>query len=75
MADAYVIASKMIGGVGTECIVAGQKVRITPGLGISIFPDYGRDGDTLIRHADQAKYHAKQLGCNTHVVFRQDPAA
>ena len=65
----------MIAVVGTECIVAGQKVRITPSLGISIFPDHGRDGDTLIRHANQAVYHAKQWGRNTHVVFRQDPAA
>jgi PleD family two-component response regulator len=28
-----------------------------------------------IWHADQAMYHAKPAGRNTHVVFRNDPAA
>jgi diguanylate cyclase (GGDEF)-like protein len=52
IADADVIARKMIAIVGTECVVAGQKVRITPSLGSSNFPDHGRDRDTQSRYAD-----------------------
>lgn len=75
VADADVIAGKVLFLVGQEYIVAGQKLRVTASLGISIFPEHGRDAETLIRHADQAMYHAKQSGRNTHVVFRADPTA
>jgi len=50
------------------------KVLITTSAGVSIFPDHGRDGETVTRHADQAVYHAKQSGRNTHVVFRSHSA-
>lgn len=65
----------MLAGIGKECIITGQKGLITTSTGASIFPDHGRDGEALTRHADQAVYHAKQSGRNSHVVFRDEPAA
>jgi len=38
-------------------------------IGIAIFPDDGRDADTLLKHADVALYHAKQSGGNHYQYF------
>jgi diguanylate cyclase (GGDEF)-like protein len=38
--------------------------KITISLGVAAFPEDGNDGSTLIRHADQALYRAKEGGRN-----------
>jgi diguanylate cyclase (GGDEF)-like protein/PAS domain S-box-containing protein len=63
--DAALIAQKLLRSLATEFIVAGERLGITPSLGISIHPDHGDDAGMLIRIADKAMYHAKQGGRNT----------
>jgi diguanylate cyclase (GGDEF)-like protein/PAS domain S-box-containing protein len=63
--DAALIAQKLLRSLSVEFIVAGEKIGITPSLGISIHPDHGADAGMLIRSADKAMYHAKQAGRNT----------
>ena len=63
--DADVIAQKLLRALSEELIVSGEKVRCTPSMGVSIYPDHGTDASTLIRMADKAMYHAKQDGRNT----------
>ena len=45
-----------------EFIVRGQSLGITFSLGISMFPEHGADGETLIKNADAAMYCAKDSG-------------
>ncbi len=40
----------------------GKDVVLTTSIGISVFPDDGQDGATLLKHADTAMYHAKDQG-------------
>jgi diguanylate cyclase (GGDEF)-like protein/PAS domain S-box-containing protein len=40
----------------------GREVVLTTSIGIAVFPDDGEDAATLLKHADTAMYHAKDLG-------------
>lgn len=47
----------------------GREVRISASIGVSLYPSDQGDPDTLMRHADQAMYAAKQLGRNRYHLF------
>ncbi|MNX10867.1 Cyclic di-GMP phosphodiesterase Gmr [compost metagenome] len=51
--------------------VGGETVDLTASIGFTLYPTDGDDADTLLRHADQAMYHAKELGRNR--IHRFDP--
>jgi len=41
-------------------------------IGISIYPGDGEDASTLIKHADNAMYHAKQQGKNNYFYYTKE---
>ncbi len=45
-------------------ITETAQLNVSPSIGVTIFPNDPSDSDTLIRHADQAMYQAKQKGRN-----------
>ncbi len=49
--------------------VNGHHIEITGSLGLTVFPADTSDPDTLLRHADQAMYVAKQTGRNRYHRF------
>ena len=44
--------------------IEGHSLAITCSIGISIFPEHGTDGETLIKNADGAMHSAKEAGRN-----------
>lgn len=46
-----------------------ERVVITASIGYTVYPEDGADTDTLLRHADQAMYAAKQAGRNRFHAF------
>jgi len=48
------------------------EARLTASIGVTLFPMDGADPDTLIRHADQAMYAAKQGGRNRYALFEAE---
>lgn len=50
--------------------VDAPVVNVGCSMGVAIFPDHGRDPQTLLLHADQAMYAAKRGGRNRCVVYQ-----
>ncbi|HXS27779.1 MAG TPA: EAL domain-containing protein [Steroidobacteraceae bacterium] len=50
--------------------VDGSTVHITVSAGVSVFPDDGSDGQTLLKRADIAMYAAKAGGRDTCEIYR-----
>ncbi len=67
--DAAVSAQKMLLALAAPHRIAGQALKITASIGISIYPDDGGDAETLIKQADTAMYHAKRKGRNSYQFF------
>ena len=72
VSDVAVAAQRLMDTMTAEFVVPGHAVRITCSLGISIFPEHGADGETLIKHADVAMYCAKDQGRNNFRFFTED---
>ena len=49
-----------------------EEVRISAAIGIALFPDDGRDAETLLRHADVAMYRAKQSTADGFLFYSQE---
>ena len=72
--DAATIARKLLSLIAGEYIVAGERFMVTSSLGVSVYPDHGRDPSLLIRLADKAMYDAKQSGRNSYRLYPPPPA-
>jgi len=68
-ADAAVVANKIIATLSTPIQAEGHELHTSPSIGISLFPDDGPDGDTILKNADTAMYHAKAAGRNNYQFF------
>ena len=68
-ADAATVAGKIVGKLSTPIEAEGHELHTSPSIGISIFPDDGLDGDTVMKNADMAMYHAKAAGRNNYQFF------
>jgi len=53
-----------------------EALRVKTSVGVALWPEHGRDLDTLVVAADRAMYEAKRTGTVTHVVATStDPAS
>lgn len=68
-ADAAIIANKIIATLSLPIQAEGHELHTSPSIGISIFPDDGTDGDSILKNADTAMYHAKAAGRNNFQFF------
>jgi diguanylate cyclase (GGDEF)-like protein/PAS domain S-box-containing protein len=67
--DAAIVAGKIIAALSPQIQAEGHELHTSPSIGISIFPDDGPDGDTILKNADTAMYHAKAAGRNNYQFF------
>ncbi len=63
------VAEKLVSSVGVSCQIGGFDLYTSPSIGIAIFPTDGCDGETLMKNADAAMYHAKAAGRNNFQFF------
>jgi len=69
IADAAVAAQRLMDGLTAEMVIQGYSLSVSCSLGISIYPEHGTEGETLIKHADAAMYTAKESGRNNFQFF------
>jgi diguanylate cyclase (GGDEF)-like protein len=69
--DAALSAQKMLASISQPHYIEGHELHINVSIGISIYPDDGRDAENLIKCADTAMYHAKESGRNNYKFFEQ----
>lgn len=63
---------RMLAVIAEPIEIAGNPIVVGASIGVSIYPLDDEDADTLLRHADQAMYVAKQSGKNRFHIY--DPA-
>ena len=71
-ADCERIPGRVMESISAPYTLDTERVVVTASIGYTIFPQDDADADTLLRHADQAMYAAKQAGRNR---FHQFDAA
>jgi diguanylate cyclase (GGDEF)-like protein/PAS domain S-box-containing protein len=60
--DALAVAKRVLQMMRQPFNLNGRSVLLTASIGIAVFPEDGVDGVTLLKHADTAMYHAKEVG-------------
>lgn len=68
-AECMPILDRLLSTVRQEFVLGEFHLRTSASIGISLFPLDDADADTLLRHADQAMYQAKESGKNCYLLF------
>jgi diguanylate cyclase (GGDEF)-like protein/PAS domain S-box-containing protein len=68
------VAEKVLDEVRRPFHVEGNEIRVSGSLGLALHPDDGTDAETLLKNADAAMYHAKELGRNSFRLFSAELA-
>lgn len=63
------VLSRLLSAAATPFEIGGHVLQISASLGAALFPDDGENSETLMRHADQAMYQAKQYGKNRYHLY------
>ena len=58
-----------LAAVSAPMLVDGTPVSVSASIGVTLYPLDNADSDTLLRHADQAMYRAKEAGKNRYHLF------
>ncbi|WP_280154462.1 EAL domain-containing protein [Piscinibacter sp. XHJ-5] len=60
--DAAVVADKVLACCAEPFVIGERELHVTASIGVSIYPEDGADGETLLKNADTAMYRAKDKG-------------
>ena len=72
VSDAELAAEKMIEVMAEPSLIGTHRLHVTLSVGISLYPDDGKDAETVLSNADIAMYHAKRSGRNKYQMFMPD---
>ncbi|MBN1664345.1 MAG: EAL domain-containing protein, partial [Deltaproteobacteria bacterium] len=66
------VAEKILSAVIKPMMLLGEECRVTASIGVSIFPNDGRDEQSLMKKAEIAMYCAKEEGKNNFQIYSKD---
>lgn len=61
--------NRVLGAISAPYTLHGKDINVFASIGVTLFPFDNEDAETLLRHADQAMYVAKQRGRNRFHLF------
>ena len=67
--DAAALAQRVLGVLARPFTVEGKALNVAASVGVSVYPNDGRDFLELLKNADAALYHAKESGRGTWRFF------
>jgi diguanylate cyclase (GGDEF)-like protein len=62
-------AARVIEALQRPLTVDGRQLSTSASVGATLYPDHARDADALLRTADVALFHAKDLGRNRYALY------
>ncbi len=65
-------AEEIVAALSEPIKIGSEKAKIGASVGIAVFPEHGKDPESLIKHADLAVYQAKVGGRGCVRLFRPD---
>uniref|UniRef100_Q31GH8 cyclic-guanylate-specific phosphodiesterase n=1 Tax=Hydrogenovibrio crunogenus (strain DSM 25203 / XCL-2) TaxID=317025 RepID=Q31GH8_HYDCU len=69
------VAEKILESISDQLNLKPYKLFITPSIGIAVYPQDGKDADSLLKNADTAMYQAKNDGRNVYRFFTMEMQA
>jgi len=69
--DASAVAAKILEVLASAFHLHGNDLHVSTSIGIALYPSDGADAETLMRNADTAMYHAKDMGRGNYQFFTQ----
>lgn len=67
--ELHLVLDRVLKAVNAPTQIEGLMISTTASIGVTLYPDDNADPDTLLRHADQAMYLAKDAGKNRYQLF------
>jgi PAS domain S-box/diguanylate cyclase (GGDEF) domain len=70
--EVYRILERILQEIHQPVLIEDTSIQVSASIGVTLFPTDDSDADTLLRHADQAMYRAKQKGKNRYHFYDPD---
>ena len=66
------VAERIIHQFDSPFFIEKLQLHVTPSIGIALYPENGRDAETLLKNADAAMYRAKLDGRNNFAYYSEE---
>jgi diguanylate cyclase (GGDEF)-like protein/PAS domain S-box-containing protein len=66
---AKLVATKVLEALRRPFVIDERELFVTASMGAALYPEHGRDVDTLVKHSDVAMYRAKEHGRDNCQLF------
>lgn len=70
--ECSIILDRILNAIQIPITIDKAVISVSGSIGVSLYPNDHSDADTLLRHADQAMYRAKESGKNRYHLFDPD---
>ncbi len=69
ISDCEIVLQRLLEYISRPFYIESHELSVTASAGISVFPDHGADGESLLKCADLAMYSAKNKGKNNYQFY------